>query len=126
MAANFDLLLRLMDDDRYRANLFADISAMTQWNRIGKPLTTVIRRADLHPRLMNGSDYPLPAVNVVISTRALMRAGYITADERAALNEIYHYNPLLFDFVLKRTMRAPGTGERLPASVFMAHAAVGV
>ncbi len=35
------------------------------------------------------------------------------------LNEIQNYNPLLFDFVLKRTMRHPETKQKLAASVFM-------
>jgi hypothetical protein len=42
------------------------------------------------------------------------------------LNEIYHYNPLLFDFVLKRTLKLPGTNKRLPPSVFMVNAQLGV
>ena len=120
-ATNFDLFLRLMDDKKYEGLLFADISAMTQINRMGKPLTTIIERKDLHPRLVNGSDYPLPAINFLISTRSLMKAGYITGEERADLNEIYDYNPLLFDFVLKRCLKAPDTGSRLPPSVFMAN-----
>jgi hypothetical protein len=40
------------------------------------------------------------------------------------LNEIYHCNPLLFDYVLKRTIRAPGTRERLSADVFQANTAL--
>lgn len=67
---NFDLFLRLMADKRYEDRLFADISAMTQVNRIGRPLTTILQRDDLHERLVNGSDYPLPAINIVISTRS--------------------------------------------------------
>ena len=43
----------------------------------------------------------------------------ITADERGYLNEIYRYNPLLFDFVLKRTIRHPDTGRRLPGNIFV-------
>jgi len=66
----------------------------------------------------------LPAVNLLIRTRALVQHGYINKDERAWLNEIYDYNPLLFDFVLKRTMRLPGTQRRLPAKVFMRNAAI--
>lgn len=124
--ANFDLFLRLMSEKRYEGLLFADISAMTQFNRIGKPLNTIIERKDLHERLVNGSDYPLPAINVLIRTTALRKQGYITADERESLNEIYDYNPLLFDFALKRTMRLPGTERRLPAKVFMTNSALGV
>jgi predicted TIM-barrel fold metal-dependent hydrolase len=121
---NFDLFLRLMSERRYEGLLFADISAMTQYNRIGGPLTTMMQREDLHDRLVNGSDYPLPAVNLLIRTSALVRHGYITKDERAWLNEIYDYNPLLFDFVLKRSMKTPGTQQRLPAKVFMKNAAI--
>ncbi len=126
MVPNFLLFMRLMEEKKYEGLLFGDISAMTQQNRIGLPLTTLLERRDLHPRLVNGSDYPLPAINIVISTRALARAGYITREERAWLNEMYDYNPLLFDFVLKRTMKVPGAGQRLPASVFMANPDLGV
>ena len=121
--SNFELFLRLMDEKRYEGLLFADISAMTQYNRSGKPLTTILQRENLHERLVNGSDYPLPAINVLIRTGRLRKQGYITSDERVWLNEIYDYNPLLFDFTLKRTLRAPGTARRLPASIFMANAA---
>src|ERR1044072_6666418 len=53
--SNFDLFMRLMDDKRYEGLVFADISAMTQFNRIGKPLNTILEREDLHDRLVNGS-----------------------------------------------------------------------
>jgi len=119
--SNFDLFMRLMDDKRYEGLLFGDISAMTQFNRIGAPLSTIIKREDLHPRLVNGSDYPLPAINVLIRTKPLLDGGYINADERTSLREIYGFNPLLFDFVLKRCLKLPGTNKRLPARVFMAH-----
>jgi predicted TIM-barrel fold metal-dependent hydrolase len=121
---NFDLFLRLMDEKRYEGLLFADISAMTQYNRVGRPLTTILQREDLHERLVNGSDYPLPAINVLIRTSTLRKQRYITNQERACLNEIYDYNPLLFDFVLKRALKVPGTEQRLPASIFMANAAL--
>ena len=116
---NFDLFLRLMEEKRYAGLVFADISAMTQFNRCGRPLATILSREDLQERLVNGSDYPLPAVNVLLRTGTLARHGYITSDERAGLNEVYDYNPLLFDFVLKRTLKLPGTNRRLPASIFM-------
>jgi predicted TIM-barrel fold metal-dependent hydrolase len=118
--SNFDLFLRLMSEKRYEGLLFADISAMTQYNRAGA-LRTILAREDLHERLVNGSDYPLPAINILIRTGGLVKHGYITAEERACLNEIYDYNPLLFDFVLKRTLQLPGTTRRLPASIFMAN-----
>ena len=123
---NFDLFLRLMDEKRYEGLVFGEVSAMTQFNRLGKPLTTILEREDLHERLINGSDYPLPAVNVLIRTRPLVKYGYITSAEADSLREIYRYNPLLFDFVLKRTVKLPGTQRSLPAGVFLTNAALGV
>jgi uncharacterized protein len=123
---NFDLFMRLMDEKRYEGLVFGEISAMTQFNRIGKPLTTILEREDLHERLVNGSDYPLPAINVLLRTRPLVKGGYINAAERESLNEIYDYNPLLFDFVLKRTLKLPGTTKRLPPSIFMVNNALGL
>lgn len=123
---NFDLFLRLMDEKRYEGLVFGEVSAMTQFNRVGKPLTTILQREDLHERLVNGSDYPLPAVNVLIRTRPLVKGGYLTSAEGKSLQEIYDYNPLLFDFVLKRTLKLPGTDRRLPAGVFMTNPVLGV
>jgi len=123
---NFEFFLRLMDDKRYEGLVFGEISAMTQFNRIGTPLTTILQREDLHPRLINGSDYPLPAINILVRTGPLVKAGYITVEERKLLNEIYHFNPLLYDFALKRCARIPGSGRRFPASVFMHNPLLGV
>ena len=116
---NFDLFMRLMDEKRYEGLVFGETSAMTQFNRAGRPLNTILNREDLHDRLVNGSDYPLPAVNMLIRMKPLVRRGYITADEGDSLKEIYQYNPLLFDFTLKRTLKHPETHRRLPSSVFM-------
>ena len=123
---NFDLFLRLMDEKRYEGLVFGEISAMTQFNRVGKPLQTILAREDLHERLVNGSDYPLPAVNILIRTRPLVKLGFLSKSEGESLKEVYDYNPLLFDFVLKRTLKLPGTSKSLPASIFMTNAALGV
>ena len=123
---NFDLFLRLMDEKRYEGLVFGEISAMTQFNRSGKPLQTILEREDLHERLVNGSDYPLPAVNVLIRTRPLVKQGYLTTAEGECLREIYDYNPLLFDFVLKRHLKRPGTSQKLPAAIFMTNPALSV
>jgi len=123
---NFRLFLRLVEERRYEGLVFGDISAMTQYNRIGEPLSTVIEREELHGRLVNGSDYPLPAVNLLIRTKPLVRAGYLDEGEASLLREIYGFNPLLFDFVLKRRLKLPGTQRRLPASVFESNPALGV
>ncbi|MBI1754478.1 MAG: amidohydrolase family protein [Acidobacteria bacterium] len=115
---NFELFLRLMNEPRYQDRLFGDLSAITQINRLPAPLQHLLAHPGLDDRLLNGSDYPLPGVDLVIWTRQLVRLGMLTAGERRALNEIWKRNPLLFDFVLKRTLKDPGTGRRWPASLF--------
>jgi len=116
---NFTLFIRMMDNQKYKGLLFADISALTQFNRSGKPLKTILGRSELHSRLVNGSDYPLPAVNLVIHLNSLVESGYITNKESIYLREIFTYNPLLFDFVLKRTLKEPKTKKHLSPSIFM-------
>lgn len=123
-ARNFELVLRLMDEPRYRGRLFADLSAVTQTLRNRDDLKVLLERSDLHPRLVNGSDYPLPAISVFIQPWLLQMAGFITGPEREALMEIRRENPLLFDFVLKRSLRHPETGARFPAEIFGAHPAL--
>lgn len=117
----FDLFLRMMDKNKYEGLLFGEISAQVQFNRLPVPISTILKRQDLHHRLVNGSDYPLPAINFLIRTKDLVKEGFITEEERQYLNEIYDYNPLLFDFVLKRTIRHPKTKQKLAPSVFMAN-----
>lgn len=115
-----DLALNMLEDPNFKYLLFADISALTQDNRKDN-LDKVLEKTAIHSQLINGSDYPLPAVNIVIQTRTLESSGYITAKERESLNEIYNFNPLLFDFVLKRSLRHTKTGIKFPLSVFLEH-----
>jgi predicted TIM-barrel fold metal-dependent hydrolase len=119
MVNNFDLFIRLMGNKKYEGLLFADISALTQINRSGEPLKTMLHRTDLQYRLVNGSDYPLPAVDIVISLNKLILSKYITKQEADYLSDIYKYNPLLFDFVLKRTLKDPETGKHFLTTIFM-------
>jgi len=113
---SFDLFARLMDEVRYEKLLHADISALTQRNRAGKPLRTVLARRDWHPRLINGSDYPLPGILPLFSPAALADDGLLERAAVAPLEQLRHHNPLLFDFVLKRHLRLDGAG--FAASVF--------
>ena len=106
--ASFDLFQRLMDEARYEGRLFGDISAVTQANRAESILTTLIRRVEWHPRLINGSDYPLPGVMPLFSLRRFVRQQFITDAQAQVLSEIRPYNPLLFDFVLKRSLVSGG------------------
>jgi mannonate dehydratase len=101
----FDAFMRLFTDRRWEKQLFADVSALIQVNRCGRPLREILISKDLHPRLVNGSDYPLPAIDPLVSTSTLVDKGYLTADERELLNAIFVANPLLFDFAVKRTIK---------------------
>jgi uncharacterized protein len=101
----FDAFMRLFTDRRWEKQLFADISALIQVNRCGRPLREMLLSRDLHPRLVNGSDYPLPAIDPLVSTRTLLDKGYISSEERKQLNSIFVANPLLFDFAVKRTVK---------------------
>lgn len=114
---NFELFLRLMDEPQWSGRLFGELSAMIQVNRVGRPLRTLLERPELHARLVNGSDYPLPAINALVRTSALVEGGFITEDQRRLLNEIDQHNPLLFDFVTKRCLAT--AGKHFADEVFM-------
>lgn len=116
LVSSFELFSRLMDDPHYQSHLFADISAIVMRNRSIETLRAIIEHQDWHGRLLNGSDYPLPGVLPLFTTGKLARAGLLDSAAVPVLDEIQHYNPLLFDFVLKRQLRS---GEhKLPASIF--------
>jgi hypothetical protein len=105
---SFDLFTRMMEMAQYRGRLFGDISAVTQRNRATEVLVRLIGRQDWHPRLLNGSDYPLPGVMPIFSVDALVESGLLDASSAPPLKTIRSHNPLLFDFVLKRALRADG------------------
>lgn len=115
----FWLFMRMMDEPAHEGLLFGEVSAVTFFNHLGEPLRVLLERDDLHHRLLNGSDYPICAVNIVIQTSALVRQGFITSEERRLLNQVYHANPLLFDFLVKRTVRHPETGQPFSDKVFL-------
>lgn len=119
---NFDLFLRLIETADYKDILFGDMSAVTQINRMGylhRLLEETQQGGRLAGRLVNGSDYPIPCCTWAISTKALQVLGYLTSEERKGLNELFRWNPLLFDFVLKRTVRHPKTHLSLPKDIFV-------
>jgi mannonate dehydratase len=113
---SFELFARLMDEPRYARLLYGDISAMTQVNRAGGTLARVLEREDWHARLLNGSDYPLPGLMPIFSVDYIVSLGLLEAAAAPVLSEIRRHNPLLFDFVLKRSLRRDG--QRLAARVF--------
>ena len=112
----FELFVRLMKDINYEKLVSGDISALTQVNRLGKPLETIIENDVWHHRILNGSDYPLPGVMPLTSLDAMVERGYISVSEATVLSDLRRHNALLFDFVCKRTIRY--NEKRLPACIF--------
>jgi mannonate dehydratase len=113
---SFELFVRLMEDKRYEGRLWGDLSAMTQRNRVGVPLRTVIERTEWHPRLLNGSDYPLPGIMPLFSLDDLVAHGFVGRSVAEVLKRVREHNPLLFDFALKRHLVS--NGKRLSPGVF--------
>jgi hypothetical protein len=114
--SSFELFTRLMDEPGYTRQLHADISAITQMNRAGTPLRTVLERDDWHPRLLNGTDYPLPGVMPLFSLHKLAADGLLNEGDIPLLNMLRRHNPLLFDFALKRHINYQG--RRLSNGIF--------
>lgn len=113
---NYQLFARLMEERRYAGRLFGDISAIAQVNRYGPALADIIRRQAWHSRLLNGSDFPLPGVMPIFSVKRIARMGLLDEAKVDIIRQIRRYNPILFDFVLKRSMRYKGM--RLAAHIF--------
>jgi len=111
-------LCRLFDNPEYEGLLFADISAMTLVNQVGNSLKEILSRPDLHSRLLYGSDYPLPAVDILNQNYALGLLGYLNEDQIEALNEIQGVNPLLYSFVLMRSVKHPESGAKFSTDLF--------
>ncbi len=116
MVDSFELFARMMGEARYAGRLFGDISAMTQTNRAGTALARTLRATDWHARLLNGSDYPLPGLMPIFSVDYIVSLGLLDPAVAPVLTEIRRHNPLLFDFVLKRSLRIEG--RRFSKAVF--------
>jgi mannonate dehydratase len=112
---SFELFSRLMDTPAYTNLVFGEISAITLLNHawVIKPL---LARPEWHARLLNGSDYPLPGILPLVSTKELAYKGLLEAEHVLFLQNLRLYNPLLFDFALKRLLRFDRWS--FPASVF--------
>jgi len=105
---SFSLFTRLFENPAYEKQLYGDISAMTQLNRAGPALERVIENESWHARLLNGSDYPLPGVMPLFSVDYLISLKLLAERMGPLLRELRLHNPLLFDFVCKRHLRAKG------------------
>ena len=113
--SSFDLFARMMQEPRYEGRLFGDLSALTQSDR-APFLKQILARPEWHPRLLNGTDYPLPGILPIYSATRFVELGLLAPQAVPVLDVIQQHNPLLFDFVLKRSLRL--NGVQLPASIF--------
>lgn len=115
--SSFSLFSRLMGEQRYAGLLFGDISAINLRNRDLGVIRQLLEREDWHPRLLFGTDYPLPGILPLVSARQLASEKLLDPATVPVLETLREHNPLLFDFVLKRHLRsghrhfAPGVFE---------------
>ena len=115
----FELFMRLMDDPTYDGQLFGEISAILLLNRVRGVVPELLRRSDLHHRLIHGSDYPIPGIDPLINLFQLWSLNLIEWQDRRPLARLFSRNPILGDFVLKRVLTidgGPATG--FPPAVF--------
>lgn len=115
-ARSFDLFLRMLRERRERGRLLGDLSGVVHYNRCWA-LPALLGDPALHGQLVNGSDYPLPAVDPVIQLGKLVDQGVLADRLRPALRELWHRDVFAFDLALKRSLTFGG--QRLPASCFM-------
>ena len=104
---SFDLFLRLMKAPQYKNLLFGEISAITLVNHAWA-IQPLLEHTDLHSRLLNGSDYPLPAILPIVSLKQLVSKNLLDESHVDFLKAIRLYNPIMFDFALKRLLRFEG------------------
>lgn len=114
--AAFDLFARLMQERRYERLLYADLSAVFQRNRDLEVQRRLLTRRHWHPRLLHGSDYPLPGIAFIYRIERFVEAGWLSATQAEVLRKIRPHNPLLFEFLLKRMLTVDGS--RLDDAVF--------
>ena len=112
---SFDLFLRLMAEEQYKNLLFGEISAIALINHAWA-IQPLLERTDLHSRLLNGSDYPLPAILPIISLKQLVSKNLLDESHVDFLKALRLYNPIMFDFALKRLLRFEGNA--FPTNVF--------
>ncbi len=113
MVESFSLFEKMMAVRSYEGQLFGDISAITQTNR-APYLARILGHHGWQMRLLNGSDYPLPGVVPLFNVDKLVSNGWLAADVAAHVTAVREYNPLLFDFLLKRHLRVDGVKFAAP------------
>lgn len=112
---SLDLFFRLMDTPDYQTLVYGETSALTLVNH-AQAIQPILQRPDLHARILNGSDYPLPGILPLVNTQYLRSLGLLEEAHIPFLQALKNYNPLMFDFALKRLLAFEGI--RFPAQTF--------
>ncbi len=113
---NLELFARLMAEPRYEHLALGDISAITQVNRDRWKVEKIVETDEWHDRLLYGSDYPLPGVMPVFSPLNFVDWDMLSSKDAEIMSQVRHYNPVLFDVMLKRHIKVKG--KSFKASVF--------
>ena len=106
---SIDLFTRIMDTPDYKTLVFGEISALTLINH-AIAIKPILQRSDWHSRLLNGSDYPLPGIFPLINTAQLAKMDLLKSEHLPFLQQVKAYNPLMFDFAVKRLIQVDGVG----------------
>ena len=70
--------------------------------------------------MVNGSDYPATSFYLTAcrAVNACRKKGLLAKEEVEALKKLFRYNPLLFEFVFKRTLKRKNGSPAIPLEVF--------
>lgn len=98
-----------MTEKRYGYLLFGDLAGITEKQAIPDMLQVSLQNPNLNKHLVYASNYPFSAQQRALVLDKLAEQLFITADEVTALEEVYQYNPLLMDKLLKTSLRLPQT-----------------
>ncbi|MFC1855964.1 hypothetical protein ACFL2A_05430, partial [Thermodesulfobacteriota bacterium] len=102
--------------------LYGETSALTLAKNFGnfKSIMENFEEHTLQGKLLYGSDYPIPSISFLQPVDDLIKEKYLDPRLKEPLDEIFSYNPLVFDFVVKRNIKHPKTGKKLPIKAFLA------
>lgn len=107
--SNFELFSRLMNDVNYQTNCLADISAINLINREVAEIKAIVENHDWHSRLLFATDYPLPGVMPIISSKNLVNNELLDPSVVSFVNQVRSHSSWLYDFLVKRFMISNGS-----------------
>lgn len=114
----YEWFIQLANNSDYAGHLYGDMSGLTHETRVPDGLNALLQSPQVFPQLVYASDYPTSAISAATNLTRLQDNKFITEAQARDLREIYSFNPLLFDFVLKRLVRLPQTDLGFAADIF--------